>query len=92
MYVVAVMDTFTSAVLLALFWTIAGLLTRLYEDSQKDSWARLVQTTALSLGITTMVTPGTFMGLVCCRYGLSGTDLLGFPRPPSHNELVQGYA
>lgn len=52
---VLLVDTFTSAVVLALFWTVAGLLTKLFEDAQ--SWSRLTLTSLLAapvwLGVET---------------------------------------
>jgi hypothetical protein len=44
--IVMLVDTFTSALVLAIIWTVAGLLTRLFEDSQ--NWSRLLQTTAMA--------------------------------------------
>lgn len=44
--VISVIDTFTSALILATLWTAAGLVTRLFEDT--TNWSRLLQTTALA--------------------------------------------
>ena len=50
--VIALLDTFTSCVVLASLWTAAGLVTRLFENSNNGGdeaeWGRLVQTTALA--------------------------------------------
>lgn len=44
--VVSIIDTFTSALILAILWTVAGLVTRLFEDT--TNWSRLLQTTAIA--------------------------------------------
>ena len=48
--VIALLDTFTSCIVLALFWTSAGLVTQLFEDADggDTDWGRLVQTTMLA--------------------------------------------
>jgi hypothetical protein len=46
---VMLVDTFTSALVLALFWTVAGLVTKLFEDAQ--SWSRLTLTALLAAPI-----------------------------------------
>lgn len=45
--VIMILDTFTSAVVLSLFWTAAGLVTQIFEDDN-ESWGLLAQTTFLA--------------------------------------------
>lgn len=52
--IIALLNTFTSCVVLASLWTIAGLVTRLFETTSEEggsedtAWGRLVQTTTLA--------------------------------------------
>ena len=45
--IVMLLDTFSSAVVLSIFWTAAGLLTKIFEE-ETDNVGSLVQTTVLA--------------------------------------------
>lgn len=46
--IVMLINTFTSALVLALFWTVAGLITNLFEASDKTDWSKVTLTALLA--------------------------------------------
>lgn len=45
--IVMILDTITSAVILSIFWTLAGLWSQMFEK-EADDWGRMVQTASLA--------------------------------------------